>query len=144
MRKIEKKVESIVYQYESTDGKVFDTKEACEKWESSFEATIEASMKLIPSVEASSIALGLPYANDDDQVVVVKPKNLDEVTTLNAYNKWKTAGSNTIITANDIGKVIAMNYGYGGDWCDVFVLDDWANKIQKYVDEIISDYEKAQ
>ena len=142
MKRIEKEIKKIVYQYESIDGQRFDTEEDCKKWESSYLGTLEASMKNIRQISVCAPDLGIPYACEDWYVFVVRPSGMNEIVLLNAYIQAKTNNPGTLLTNDHVGKYIALNFGYDYDYCEIYVLDTWAEVIQKNIDDVIAEYEK--
>ena len=137
MKKIQK--ETTIYKdiYVSVDGKEFNNEADCRAWENSYKGTIVASWKLIEKVEANPCSLGMPYANDDHECYVIKPKNLEEITLINAYIESSVCCGNGVkLTTNHIGKLVAMDFGYDHDYCDVYILENHINSIVNYVAEL--------
>lgn len=144
MKRIEKEITNVIYQYESVDGKTFDNEEDCKKWEQSYESVVVASFNKIHHIDACGVDLGIPYASEDYCMVVLRPKNFDEIVVINSYIKIKTHELNiTWLDASDIGKTLILNFGYDYDYCDVYVLEDRVNAIQKAVNEVIEEFEKG-
>ena len=145
MKKIEKKITNVVYQYESVDGKTFDNEEDCKKWEKSYESVVVASFNKIHHIDACGVDLGIPYASEDYCMIVLRPKNFDEVVVINSYIRIRTHESlnTTWVDASDIGKTLILNFGYDYDFCDVYVLEERASTIQKAVVAVIEAFEKG-
>ena len=113
--------------YVSVDGKEFETKEDCERWEKSYEGTICAALKEIPHVKT--------YCGDayiasypGEHVIVLKPRNMEDIMIINAYGKII---NNFIepLTQEDVGKVLMIHTGYDEDWFEVY-------RMEKYLKEI--------
>lgn len=135
MKKIQKErtITETITTYVSIDGKEFNNQEDCEAWEKSYRGTLEASIQSIKKINVSANDIGLPYASDDYEVWVVKPQSMEEITLINAYTDCVTCHSADTITADMIGKEIALNFGYERDYCDVHVL---AKHIQNLTSEV--------
>jgi hypothetical protein len=132
MKMIKQEVKTYKAIYVSVDGKEFDNEADCKAWEKSYKGTLEASWKLIKKIEVSDCALGLPWSSDDHECYVLKPKNLDEITLLNAYIESSTC-SKGLLTAQHIGELIVLNFGYDHDYCDVYELADHLKSITEYI-----------
>lgn len=136
MKKIQREVVTHEDIYVSVDGKEFKNEADCKAWEKSYKGTLEASWKLIKKEEVDTSNIGLPYANSDDECYVIKPKTLDEIVLINAYIASSTYGNGAQLTVEHIGKMIALNFGYDHDYCDVYILEDHLNNLKKYVSEL--------
>lgn len=135
MKKIQQEVKTYKNIYVSVDGKEFENEADCRAWENSYKGTIEASWKLIKKVEAGTAELGLPWSCDDHECYIIRPKNLDEITLINAYIDSSTSNNGAKLTTQHIGKLVALNFGYDHDWCDAFILADRISEITKYIAE---------
>ena len=137
MKKIQQELKIYKDIYVSVDGKEFKTEEECKAWENSYKGTLAASFAEIQKVEAYSPNLGLPYSNDDQECYVIKPKDLNEITLINAYIQSSTYdGSGQQLTAKHIGKLTVLNFGYDHDYCDVYLLEDHINSITKCIADL--------
>ena len=136
MKKIQREVKAYEDIYVSVDGKEFKNEADCKAWENSYKGTLEASWKLMKKEQVYDCKLGLPGTNYDDEVYVIKPKTLDEIVLLNAYIASSTYNNGAQLTTEHIGKLIALNFGYDHDYCDVYILEDHINKLKKYVGEL--------
>lgn len=125
MKKIENEVmvKTIETVYEAIDGKRFDSEEACKKWEKSYECTVKASWDKIPKQEINSCDFGLTYAEEEYDCFMVIPRNLNDITTINAFVYMHTH-QDAIMSAENIGKVMVLNFGYDYDWCDVYEMEN--------------------
>lgn len=124
-------------EYVAIDGTVFRTKEECEQWEKSYKCTITQSMKAIPHVETDGESAYLQCGNDCDEVWIVKPRDFEDIKVINAYTEATCYGCKTNFTQDDIGKMIAINFGCDHDWCEVY-------RLEGYVESIRNTYEKFE
>jgi hypothetical protein len=137
MKKIQQELKIYKDIYVSVDGKEFKTEEECKAWENSYKGTLAASFAEIKKVEAYSPSLGLPYSNDDQECYVIKPKDLNEITLINAYIQSSTYdGSGQRLTAKYIGKLVVLNFGYDHDYCEVYLLEDYIQSITNYITKL--------
>ena len=136
MKKIQMEVKNYVDIYVSIDGREFDKKEDCEAWEKSYKGTMAASWQLIKKESVSACNIGLPCSWDEHECYVIKPTSLDEITLINAYMKSSTYDNCGMLTINHIGKLVALNFGYDHDYCDIYVLDEHLATITKCVSEL--------
>lgn len=146
MKKIQKEVKTYEDIYVSVDGKEFKNEADCKEWEKSYKGTLEASWKLVKKKRVNDIDLGLPWSSDDHECYVLKPKDLEEITLINAYIYASTCGGSdsAILTTNHIGKLIALNFGYDHDWCDVYILENHIKKLADYVTELEKEFNKEE
>lgn len=136
MKKIQREVKAYEDIYVSVDGKEFKNEADCRAWENSYKGTIAASWNHIKKEPVDTSNIGLPYANSDDECYVIKPKTLDDIVLINAYITSSTYGAEGKLTSNHIGKMVALNFGYDHDYCDVYILEDHLNNLKKYVIEL--------
>ena len=141
MKKICKEVKTYKDVYVSVDGKEFNNEADCKEWEASYKGTLAASWKLIKKIEVCDTRLGLPYSNDDHECYILKPQNLDEITLINAYIASSTSDKTTLTTEH-IGKLIALNFGYDHDYCDVDILSDHIKEVSDYVSKLENDIQE--
>ena len=144
MQKIKKEVKTYKEIYVSIDGKEFNNEADCRAWENSYEGTLTASWALIKKVEANSISLGLPWSNDDYECYVIKPKNLEEITLINAYIDASTHNNGVTLTTAHINELVALNFGYDHDYCEVYSLDEHIKKICEYRDKMNSEFNETE
>lgn len=123
-------------EYVAVDGTVFRTKEECEKWEKSYECTLTQSIKAIPHIETNGEDAYLQCGNMDDEVWIVKPRDFEDIKVINAYTET-CACKNAGLTQDDIGKTIALNFGYDHDWCGVY-------RLERYLEGIRNAYERFE
>lgn len=135
MRKIENEIvtKSIETVYEACDGKRFKNEADCKAWEDSYRCTITKCFQQIPQIRICGNRTYLDYANEDDEVVALVPRNLEDIKVINAYVK-ETTCDETNITHESIGRVIILNFGYDHDWCCWYDMD-------KHFEQIKNDYE---
>lgn len=141
MKKIRQEVKTYQDVYVSVDGREFNNEADCKAWETSYQGTLAASWKLIKKIEVCDNNLGLPNASDDHECYVLKPQNLDEITLINAYIASSTGYKGALTTAH-IGKLIALNFGYDHDYCDVDILADNLKKVSDYVSKLENDIQE--
>lgn len=121
-------------EYIAVDGTVFTDKEQCEKWEKSFKCTLTKAMKQIPHVETFAEKAHIPCSNYDENVWVLKPRNFEDIKVINAYTEH-CCGYNADLTQDDIGMLLALNFGYDYDWCDVLKIEKYLAEIKKAYNE---------
>lgn len=129
--------------YISVDGKQFDNEIDCKTWEKSYECTLEESFKRIPKIKTDGSQLGIPYCTEENDVFVIKPKSLQELTIINAYIDCFVSdfGGNAHLTTDDIGNEIVINlgckYNQYYDYCDFYNLEGLVEKIKENKDNIV-------
>jgi hypothetical protein len=96
---------------------------------------LAASWKLVKKIEADTCGLGLPWSNNDYECYIVQPKNLEEITLINAYIQSSTCDNGAMLTTNHIGELVALNFGYDHDYCDVYALSDHMKSVADYIAE---------
>lgn len=135
MRKIENEIvtKSIVTKYEASDGRQFDNEADCKAWEDSYKCTITKCFQKIPQIKIPGSKSYLSYSNEDDEVVTIIPRDLEDIKVINAYVKATTCDEINI-THESIGRVIILNFGYDHDWCCWYDMD-------KHFEQIKNDYE---
>lgn len=140
MKKIIKEETKVVKveTYVSADGKEFNDENDCLKWEKSYRGTLELSWKMLNPEKVYAPNFGLPYNNDDDNCFVVTPKNLEEVTLINAYIDCQTNENGNRITADTIGKAVLLNFGYDFDWCDTYILEEHLARLTETINKHIN------
>ena len=136
MKKIQQEVKTYKDIYVSVDGKEFSNEADCKAWETSYKGTLAASWHLIKKTDASTVNLGLPWSSDDDECYVLKPQSLEEITLINAYIQSSTGDNSSILTTGDIGHLVALNFGYDHDYCNVYVLEDNLKNITNYMTKL--------
>lgn len=117
-------------EYIAIDGTIFRTKEECEQWEKSYECTLTCSMKKIPHIETNGEDAYLQCGGCDEEVWIIKPRDFEDIKVINAYTEATCCGCKANLTQEDIGKLIAMNFGYDHDWCGVYKVDEYLNCIK--------------
>lgn len=143
MKKIKREVTTYKDIYVSVDGKEFFNEADCKEWEKSYKGTLEASWKLVKKLEVNDCDLGLPWACDDHECYVIKPKDLEEIALINAYIKCVT-GDNGILTTQHIGKLVALNFGYDREFCDVADIEDHLKNITKYISKLTDEFNEKE
>lgn len=135
MKEIRKEIQRIeeVIKYESVDGREFNTKEDCKKWEESYECTIRAAMKKIPQIETdcSDIFIVNP---PEERVIVLKPRNIEDIKVINAYGKMLDNFTEPL-TQDDIEKILMIYTGYNEDWFVIYRTDKYLKEINSRFDD---------
>lgn len=126
----------------SKDGKEFKTEADCRKWENSYECTMEASFGLIPKTTADAIALGFPFY--DAETYIIKPRHLDDIVIINAYMDAVAYEVYDHLSADHIGKVIALVFGYGRECAHFYVMANHIEEIVTYLDKKLTEIEKGE
>lgn len=84
MKEIKKEIINYVYQYESFDGNLWDTKEECEKYEKSAEGVLKLKFQELIIDKANAWSLMCGY-EDNDVIGVKLTKEEDKDTVLQFY-----------------------------------------------------------
>ena len=142
MKKIQKEVKIYETIYVSKDGKEFKTEADCKTWEDSYNGTLSESWKKFNKKEINPCNIGIPGACEDCECYAIRPKNLDEITFINAYINSSTYQGAVTLTAEQIGKLIILNFGYDHDYCDWYVLEDHLSKLCIKIQEIENMFNK--
>lgn len=137
MKKIQKDVVIKKDVFVSIDGMEFNNEADCREWETSYKGTMAASWNLIKKIKANPCELGVPYANEDDECYMIKPKNLEEITLINAYIRSSTS-CDIKLTTDHIDKAVIIDFGYDHDWCHVYIVENLINNITKKAAELES------
>lgn len=124
--------------YVSADGKEFTDKEHCLEWEKSYRGTLNASWNEFQKKEVNTCDFGIPYSSDDCNAYVITPKNLDEITFINAYINCTTGYDSNPLNTTMVNKALLLNFGYDHDYCDVYVLEELLTKLQKNINDCIN------
>ena len=144
MTKRTKEVITTTYEdiFVSKDGKEFKTEADCKKWEESYKCTMEESFANIKKTTADAIALGLPFY--DTTTYIIKPKTLDEIVIINAYADAIAYDVYRHLSADHIGKVIALVFEYSNEWADFYVMTDHIEGIVNYLDKKLIEIAKGE
>ena len=103
MRKESRREEKVIYTdvFVANDGTEFKTQEECEKYEKSWEGTINASFQKVPHVKATEMYwLGDWTGCEDFNVYLIKPRNLDDIRVINEHFHLS---SSEMLTQDNIG-----------------------------------------
>ena len=136
MKKIQKEITTYKDIFVSVDGKEFNNEADCKTWESSYKGTLAASWNSIKKEEVCSCKLSLPYSNADHECYVVMPKDINEIALINAYLISSTDSGEIRLTADHIGKLLALDFGYDHYYCDIYILEDHIKKTEEYITEL--------
>ena len=142
MKRNEERIEKVVVEtkvtYVSIDGKEFKTEEECRLWENSYKGTLTASMKQIPLYETNGDSAYLPGGQEDDEVWILRPRNFEDIKVINAYTDELCCGCKANLTQDDVGKLIALNFGYDHDWCGIYRVDEYLEHVKKAYEKFAS------
>lgn len=136
MKKVEtiQEIRKTVVQYESVDGNLFDTEEACKQWEKSYEGTIMACFKKVPQIETNSSAMYFEYNSEEDTTYIVRPRHMEDVQVINNLLQF-VCKNGKLLTHEDINQDYIINFGYDGlhgDFYDLFALDAYLDRIANH------------
>lgn len=137
MKKIQREETQVIVKdiFVSVDGKEFTNEADCKAWETSYRGTLEASWALIKKKKVFDGDFGIPWSSEDHECYAISPKNLDEITLINAYIK-ATTGDNGRLTMRHIGQLIILDFGYDHDYCDIWVLSERIDAIIGNIDKL--------
>ena len=137
MKKIQREETQVIVKdiFVSVDGKEFTNEADCKAWETSYRGTLEASWALIKKKKVFDTDFGIPWSSEDHECYAISPKNLDEITLINAYIK-ATTGDNGRLTMRHIGQLIILDFGYDHDYCDIWVLSERIDAIIGNIDKL--------
>lgn len=137
MKKIQREETQVIVKdiFVSVDGKEFTNEADCKAWETSYRGTLEASWALIKKKKVFDTDFGIPWSSKDNECYAISPKNLDEITLINAYIK-ATTGSDDRLTIEHIGQLIVLDFGYDYDCCDIYVLSEHIDAIIRNADKL--------
>ena len=137
MKKIQREETKVIVSdiYVSVDGKEFTNEADCKAWETSYRGTLEASWALIKKKKVFDTDFGIPWSSDDHECYAISPKNLDEITLINAYIK-ATTNNDGRLTMEHIGQLIVLDFGYDYDYCDIWVLSEHVDAIIRNIDKL--------
>lgn len=124
-----KEIRKEVITYESVDGNVFETKEDCLAWEKTY-----ACIEKIPHKNVNGEIL--PNSNYDDNVMVLIPRNIEDINVINAYLNNIDSYNLNRLTQEDIGKTICINFGYDYDFYIIYKYPDILENIKRTMDNI--------
>ena len=133
MKTIQREVKTYENIYVSIDGKEFKNESDCKAWENSYKGTLAASWNDIKKIEANSCLLGLMYSSDDHECYVIKPKDIEEITLINAYIASVTCDNTIRLTTEYIGQLVAFDFGYDRDYCDIYILKNHIDRMMDYI-----------
>lgn len=104
-----------IYSYEAFDGKHFDSKEECEKYEKTAEAVITKEFRslMVDGEEFSECYIWEHYGYGSDEycMAILDIKTEKELEIANRYYEIVTKGTSKLIGTEYIGKRILVNTG---------------------------------
>lgn len=122
--------------YVAVDGKEFKNEADCKEWENSYKCTIKQSFDKLPKAKVNGISVAFPYACGADEVYVVEPHSLNDITLINAYAKSFADDPCTLMDATCIGKKIVVNFGCLNDYFAFALLDDLIKDFNNNIEHI--------
>ena len=137
MKKIQREETKVIISdiFVSVDGKEFTSEADCKAWETSYRGTLEASWALIKKKKVFDTDFGIPWSSEDHECYAISPKNLDEITLINAYIKATTC-SDGRLTIEHIGQLIMLDFVSDHDYCDIYVLSEHIDAIIRNADKL--------
>lgn len=136
IEKVEKKI--FVEMYVADDGTEFADKESCEKYEKSYHATCARGYNNLNHIDFCVEESGLPFEYDDGREShIFCPQSMNDIIAINAYMDAE-CHCYCGLSAEHIGKHIAIVWGYDHDWCEWFILDDYAKLVEKKMNGFIN------
>lgn len=141
IKEIEKTYKEKVYV--AVDGKEFKNEADCKEWENSYKCTIKQSFDKLPKVKVDGISVAYPYVCDDDNVFVVEPKSLEDITLINAYVRSYIDSLATLMDTACIGKKVVLNFGYSDDYFSFALLDDLIKDFSSNIESINNAFKKS-
>lgn len=118
--------------YEASDGKVFRSKEECEKYERTSDCVIKTAFEKLVIAENSEYRLfeGYGCGSEEWRIVLIHINNADELRAANMYSQ--ICNHKNCFNDSHIGKEIIVATGDGYDsWCYVYgTIDELADKFR--------------
>lgn len=142
IKEIEKTYKEKVYV--AVDGKEFKNEADCKEWENSYKCAIQQSFDKLPKLQVNGLSVAFPCACDEDNVFVVEPKSLGDITLINAYAKAFLDDSATPMDTTCIGKKVVLNFGYSSDYFSFALLDDLIKDFNNNIERINNAFEKPE
>lgn len=140
IEKVEKT--TFVEMYVAYDGSRFDNKEDCEKYEKSYRATCARGYNNLNHIDFYLEESGLPFEYDDSREShIFFPQSINDIVAINAYIDEECHYSGSGLDAQYIGKHIAIVWGYDHDWCEWFILEDYAKLVEKKMNKLINEFD---
>lgn len=128
-----------VYGYEANDGKIFDSKEECEKYEKSSDNAIFSmfmGLMVDEPFHECSIYEDFGYGSEEFSMCVIRIENENDLKIANMYYESKKAKNNANdkkFTSEMIGKRILVNLGYDYDEYGCYVQGTFEELKEKFV-----------
>lgn len=117
MKRIEKEVERKIVEkvvtFEASDGTSFDNVDDCRKYENSYFCSVKTCFLQVPHIKMERFA-GIQFENEDDEIIAVRPRNLDDIHAINVFIDSMNYGPRNKVTQDDVGKTLLFNFGYEG------------------------------
>lgn len=142
IKEIEKTYKEKVYV--AVDGKEFKNEADCKEWENSYKCTIKQSFDKLPKLQVDGISIAFPYACSDENVFVVEPHSLNDITVINAYVKSLIDDFSVCLDTTCIGKKVVLNFGYSYDYFAFALLDDLIKDFNNNIECINNAFAKSE
>jgi len=132
-----------VYGYRALDGKFFNEKEQCEKYEES--AKMVAMDLARKHLKAKTTILELfGEGSEEDDVEIYHIDNLDSVKVINQYiilccDYKDTTDKSALIDESNIGQDIILCWGYDHDWCWRYNIDEYIKTLREKYERILKE-----
>lgn len=104
------------------DGHKFDNEECCEKYE---DRVIKDAWKAFPKVRVDATRFGI--GKKEDKCYIVIPMTQKDLDTLNTYIRRKLFYAVDFFFAEDVGKVMLVDFDNDSDDCHVYDLSDYTS-----------------
>ena len=122
--------------YEAFDGKFFNSKEECEKYEGSAKGVAAAGAMEYKIGKGTHYDL-FDEASCDCGVEVFDIKNSDVLFKVNMYIALQTNEDRYLISDAYIGKPVIIMWSYDRDWCSWSTLDELIEHMTKGYEKIV-------
>lgn len=123
--------------YVSADGREWNDKEDCLQWEKGIKCVTKASWNNIPKEKIVSTEYGIPYSSEDKECYMLIPRNHDDIVVIHNYMECFCGEYHTAIDDSYIDVAIVMDFGYDGDYCDVYKIEEYLEHLRQNTSDII-------
>ena len=136
-------VKSTATRYVTTDGSIFPSESMANDYENSYKGTMSVMAMEIPHARmVNAVDYNIPYASEDWQSYIFKPRNVDDIKILNAWMEACVNGSyfnfrdEHRLTQKYIGKEILITFGYDADFVDVYLLEERLKTLKRNISDV--------
>ena len=139
--------------YVAADGKEFKNEADCKEWEDTYKFTVKQSFNKLPKLQVEGCEVAFPGSNNEDYIIVMEPKSLDDITIINAYIKSFVydGGMYSVLDTSYLNQKIVINFGYnygenydGWDYYNCYTLDELREKYSKAQERIENAFTKCE